>query len=268
LDLDESASSESELQQEESRFLVVESQVLLHHTAEALLRMYLAHESNPACPWLTMAASREPGKFTKQLAELAKTSWTQDRLSAVGWVFLGGVPDHPPEEWLANRDAAVRLIRILASQMSDDSQLYNSVKHGFTALGGTGSLHFLPADASDPNDGPPLLTVDRLERDAVLGAEGLNIAYLERAGTRKSGYTWSHRTRWLTPERDAYLTQLAIIQMEALWTVAKCRYLEAPPERIHLVTNEALDLWRDFPRGGPVQSWSIPVAHQQSNGPE
>src|SRR5690348_10436328 len=47
------ASPETAAEREDahSRFLVAESQVLLHHTAEALLRMYLAHETYPACPW-------------------------------------------------------------------------------------------------------------------------------------------------------------------------------------------------------------------------
>jgi hypothetical protein len=246
----------AEKEAEHSRFLVAESQVLLHHAAEALLRMFLAHERNPECPWLEIAAFKDAGKFREALTLLARRTWSRDRMNTAGWVFLGSIPNEPSDEWTELRDAAVRLLRILASHVNDDSQLYNAAKHGFTALAGTGSLHFLATDPTGPSDGSGELTAARLERDAVLGADGVNIAYLERSGTRKSGYTWRHQTRWLTPERDAYLAQLAILQMEGLWRIARCHYLDEPaPTRVQLVTKEALDAWRDFPRTGSVQSW-------------
>lgn len=255
----------SEKEAEHSRFLVAESQVLLHHAAEALLRMFLGHEGNPECPWWEIAAFKDSQKFREELTLLARSTWSRDRMSAAGWVFLGSVPDDPSPEWIEHRDAAVRLLRILASHVNNDSQLYNAAKHGFTALAGTGSLHFLADDSGDPADGTPELTADRLERDAVLGADGVNIAYLERTGTRKGGYTWTHRTRWLTPERDAYLAQLAILQMEGLWRIARCRYLNEPaPRGVQLVTKEALDAWRDFPRTGPVQSWGWIIGKEQA----
>ena len=75
---DASPETEAEAKDAYSRFLVTESQVLLHHTAEALLRMYLAHETNPACPWVEIAALREPGRFPKELTRLAQTMWLPD----------------------------------------------------------------------------------------------------------------------------------------------------------------------------------------------
>lgn len=254
----EPADATAESEAAHSRFLVTESQVLLHHAAEAFLRMFLAHEAQPECPWLEIAAFKNNSKFRDELDVLSEGTWPEDRKNLTGWVFLGDVPDDPPAEWIAHRDAAVRLIRILAQTVNGDSELYNGVKHGFTALGGMGSIHFLPADTDQP---PPEFTVDLLETEAVLGADGVNVAYLEREGTRKHGI-WYHKTQWVNPEKSAYLAQLAIIQMEALWAISRSRYLgEAPPEGgVHLVAGEGLDRLRDFPRGGSVQSWRWKVA--------
>lgn len=50
-----------------AQFLAVESEVLLHHLGEALLRMYLGHEALPPCPWLEIARLRS---FDRVQAEL------------------------------------------------------------------------------------------------------------------------------------------------------------------------------------------------------
>lgn len=215
----EGAEEAAEKQAEHLRFLVTESQVLLHHAAETLLRMYLAHEARAECPWLEIAASKDGRRFREDLDELARSTWDRERMDAAGWVFLGGVPTQPTAEWTDARDAAVRLLRVLAQTVNVESQLYNAAKHGATALGGAGSIHFL---ASEPGAAPPEITAKLLQDRAVLGADDVNVAYLEREGTRKHG-TWFHKTQWVNPERAAYLAQLAIVQMEALWIVARWR---------------------------------------------
>ncbi|MDP9452601.1 MAG: hypothetical protein M3P97_04240 [Actinomycetota bacterium] len=49
----ESQLSEKQLRQ----FVTSETQVLLHHAAESLLRLYLAHEAHLSpCPWLSIAS--------------------------------------------------------------------------------------------------------------------------------------------------------------------------------------------------------------------
>jgi hypothetical protein len=48
--------SEDEEETRLTRFVITESQVLLHHTSETLIRMFLAHAGRPQCPWLEMAA--------------------------------------------------------------------------------------------------------------------------------------------------------------------------------------------------------------------
>lgn len=241
---DDAATEEADRQ----RFVATESQMLLHHASEALLRMFLAHECQPECPWIEMASLLNHREFRAEVTELAKRVWPQERIDAIGHVFIGVVPDDPSHDWTEHRDAAVRLIRVLANRLNNDSNLYNSAKHGLTSLAGSGSLTFV-SDSGEP----------------FLGVDGVNVAFLEREGTRKAGHTWYHRTQWMNPEQAAWLTRLAITQMEALWTVAKWRYLnEAPPDgRIQLVTNEALDTARSgFQRSGSVTSWRRAVAQE------
>lgn len=248
---------QSKLVAEQERFVVTESQILVHHAAEALLRMFLAHEGNPECPWLRMSALMNVAEFRKEAKELAKSAWPREREAAAGWVFLGGVPSDPSAEWIEHRDASVRLLRILAQRVNGDKNLYNSAKHGLTALGGVGSLHFIPAEPGAPT---PDFTAGLITREALLGVEGVNVTYLEREGSQKTGFTWFHKTQWINPEKAAWLTHLAVIQMEALWAVAKWHYLDEPPQGVQVVASEALDALKDFPRGGAVQSFRRSVA--------
>lgn len=229
----------------QTRFIVIESQVLLHHVSESLLRMYIGHAGRPACPWLEMASLKDPGEFPKLVGDLAQPTWPQEWLDSVGDVFLGGVPADPPDEWLQARTNAVRLLRYLAARFNADSQLYNAAKHGMTSIGGTGSVHVIPDGGGE----------------AVTAANGVNIVFLEREGRRKTGYTWFHKSQWLSPEKSVWLTQLALIQMDALWTMARWHYLDQPPpDRLQVLGGEALEALKTFNLGGPLQSFRREVA--------
>lgn len=100
------------------QFLVTESQVLLHHVAEALLRMYLAHESQAECPWLEIAAFKDDRKFREALDELGQRTWTEHRMNAAGWVFLGSVPEDPS----GAVDRSARRRRRAAADLGEDRQ--------------------------------------------------------------------------------------------------------------------------------------------------
>lgn len=240
-------------------FVVTESHILLHHAAETLLRLFLAHEENQACPWLETSGLLNFNRFRKKVDALAKSTWTEERVAAVAWVFLGGQPTNPSAEWEEHRDAAVRLLRTLARTVRDGKNLYNSAKHGLTALGSHGALHVLP----EFPDGLPDLSTAAVEESAVLGVDGVNVSYLEREGDPEAGYSWFHKTEWVSPERAAWLTHLAIIQMDALWTVARWHYLgERPPAQLSLVSTQALDALKGFSYGGDIRSWRVRIATQ------
>ncbi len=253
-----------------TRFIATESQVLFHHTVEALLRMLLAHEGSPECPWLRIAAQKDPGAFRVAVAELAESSWPQERTARVAEVLMGGVPKEPTPEWIEHRDNAIRLIRMLAARLNDQSTLYNAAKHGLTMIGGTASIHFVPAAQSpdEPEFDPAAPSAKVINERGVVGANGINAVYLEREGKAKTGYTWHHVTRWFSPEEAAPLTHVSLILMDALWTVAKVRYLDhAPPAQVQWINGEVFEALRKIERGGPIQTWRRQVATETVRRP-
>ncbi|CAI9418006.1 hypothetical protein [Nocardioides sp. T2.26MG-1] len=245
------------------RFVATESQVLFHHTVEALLRMMLAHEGWPECPWLRIAAQKDPGTFRDAVAELAKSAWPEERIDRVAQVFMGGVPDEPAPEWIEHRDDAIRLIRILAARLNEQSALYNAAKHGLTMIGGSAALHIVPAahGSDEPDFDPAAPSARIINERGVVGANGISAVYLEREGKARTGYTWHHVTRWFSPEEAALLTHTALILMDALWTVAKVRYLNhAAPDRMRWINPDVFEALSKIKRGGPVQTWRRQVA--------
>ncbi|MDQ3580012.1 MAG: hypothetical protein M3443_20925, partial [Actinomycetota bacterium] len=51
-------------------YAAIESTNLLHHAAECLLRLYLAHAGMPPCPWLEVARLRSPSEFKEAVEKL------------------------------------------------------------------------------------------------------------------------------------------------------------------------------------------------------
>ena len=254
----------------QTRFIATESQVLFHHTVEALLRMLLAHEDWPECPWLRIAGQKDPGAFRIAVAELAESSWTEARTARVAEVFMGGVPEEPTSEWIEHRDDAIRLIRILAARLNEQSTLYNAAKHGLTMIGGTASIHLIPAaqSADETEFDPKAPSAALINERGVVGASGISAVYLEREGKAKTGYIWHHVTRWFSPEEAALLTHVALILMDALWAVAKVRYLNhAPPNRMRWINGALFDALGKIERGGPVRTWRRQVATEVLNIP-
>jgi hypothetical protein len=52
-----------------ARYVTIESQVLLHHAAEALIRLFLAHVGNPPCPWFELSAETDFGNFKRRVQD-------------------------------------------------------------------------------------------------------------------------------------------------------------------------------------------------------
>ena len=68
-------------------FLVTESQAVLHHVSEALIRLFLAHADGGDCPWMEVAALRNFSKFKQEVAVLARGSWPGHYEEAIPYVF-------------------------------------------------------------------------------------------------------------------------------------------------------------------------------------
>lgn len=255
-----------------TRFVAIESQVLFHHTVEALLRMLLAHEGWPECPWVRIAGQKDPSVFRDAVAKLANSPWPEERNTHVAEVFMGGVPSEPTQEWIEHRDDAIRLIRILASRLNDQSTLYNAAKHGLTMIGSVTSLHFVP-NSQHPGEldfDPAAPSAQVINDRGVLGASGISAVYLEREGKAKTDYTWYHVTRWFSPEEAALLTHSALLLMDALWAVAKTRYLDhPPPKQIRWINGDLFEALDNIKRGGgPIHTWRRQVATEKVRRPQ
>lgn len=228
--------SDEEGQARTDRFVITESQLLLHHVSESLIRMFLAHSGGPECPWMELSALRLPGVFPAKVKALAANVWPREIEEDVAIVFMRGIPQDPDDEWNESRDAGVRLVRLLARRLLEDGDLYNSAKHGMTVIPGHGSFNLLTE-----------------EGEPVMGSNGTQIMYLVREKVSKTEVDWHEKTQWLNPEEAAWLTEMAICQLEALWEVARWRYLDEPLDGMRLVSNEAIDTAiTKFPKPGPV----------------
>lgn len=114
--------------------------VLFHHAAEALMRLYFAHEDEPPCPWLEVSRLDGPGEFKNKLATFITSLDGSDTEAKAMQIFRGaGAADRvnyegPIEEWMIGRDGLLYLLRQVATLLLDDGPLYNAAKHGASGV--------------------------------------------------------------------------------------------------------------------------------------
>jgi hypothetical protein len=232
-----------------TRFVVAESQVLLHHASEAAIRMFLAHAANPECPWLEMAALLNFNEFRDSLDELAAKvapDWVRD---GAGWALLGRAPGDVDDGARAALDPSIRLLQALARRLHEDKNLYNAAKHGMALLPGVGSFSIQTEDG-----------------DPVLGTDGTQVMYLERETASPTEWHWRQTTRWVSPQAALALTHMALALMDGMWTVAKARYL-GEPLVVRLVPAGAVDaVLREFAKtSGNRFSLNVGTQERPSN---
>lgn len=217
LDGDETA----EEKEDRERFVLAESAALVAHAGETLLRIYLAHEGRPECPWLEMARDRTPGEFKRRVGDrfpVEGETESDDDLGRVTEVFFGAArrealtPTPPEPDWIAGAKNLEAFLRHFARDFLDPD-LYNTLKHGFAVLPGDSMMEF---------------------GEGVLKAEGPAIEYLSRRRGKAGTPRWFATTRWMDPESNLAFTFLASRLIESLWAVARARYLGEPLPSIDL----------------------------------
>jgi hypothetical protein len=217
-------------------YLAAEATVLLHHAGEALLRLYLAHQGDPPCPWIELAGMKDFRRF-KQLVRERLLDVPADRLrSEVETLFLGG----PRPEDDADRgrcDEMVKncaeFLRVFAHQFLDegDAAIYNAAKHGLAINAGRHQLAFVPADDAR-NDPEQERAVAHLIDS--LSFNGVTLEALAWVGTSKRG-EWHRKQKWVDPARDLAYAYAAVRLMANLWSVARARYEDGGEVAIYLV---------------------------------
>jgi hypothetical protein len=198
------------------RYAIAESQVVLHHASETVLRLYLGHVDRPAEPWIVIAEERVFWKFRAAVNELRARVLSGDEEDRIHEVFHGtrnrleiraGSDPAPVEEWdTAARNIGEFLTRFAAICL--DSNAYNAAKHGLVVSAGASRFQ---------------VEVDGVE---FMRTEGPHIEYL--VNRTDGGDGWGLQTRWVDPDHAIALSLAACHLIRQLWIVARHVYLGEP----------------------------------------
>lgn len=161
---------------ERQSFLATDAEVLLHHSSEALLRLYLAHRDQPQCPWLECARLRNFATFKSQVDSLRSSYQEHEHVAKM---FLGGVPDNSDANATQAVEQIDRLLKILARRLLEDGNLYNAAKHGLAIIAGESGI-------SVGSDGGQALFGSHGQSLAFLEVNKDNVIQLEAAGTSRT----------------------------------------------------------------------------------
>lgn len=202
---------------QQTNFLITEAAGLLHHVGETLLRLYLAHERRPPCPWLSLVRQRDPGGFKRVVRKRFVDSSTEDLdlLSQAALAFFGtDDPKHfNPEPRAEQFRARVRdlegWLRYFANVFLDDAPLYNSIKHGLAVQAGEHSFRF---------------------SDLISGG-GPGVLFLEQR-KEQNRLKWAQSIRWLQLDQLLAAVSIGTLIMQQLWEVGRVVYVTRDPNGI------------------------------------
>lgn len=219
---------------ERQSFLATDAEVLLHHSSEALLRLYFAHRDKPKCPWLECARLRNFATFKSQVDSLYHSYQEREHVAEV---FLGPAHEENNPDTSQTVEQIERLLKVIAGRLLEDSNLYNAAKHGLAIISGVSGL-----------------TVGDSEGKPLFGSHGQSLAFLEVVKDDANEPKWQSTTRWVSIKQAMWLTMLAVTEMSSLWSIAKWRYTGVQPEGLEAIKKEALDdaLFGTFANGQPI----------------
>lgn len=202
----------AEIQEDRERFIIAEAEVLLHHAAETLLRLYLAHEHLPPCPWLALAGKRSFAAFKQKVATLADELGADERKRNVAAVFFG-TPDRtnlrptPAEvDWNAGLQNVATWLAWYAAHFLD-AGVYNAAKHGLAVQAGNAAF--------------------QLGDDELMSRSGSSLEYVESYKDDSGRRRWRRTTQWLDLDRWIGYIFMACRLMKGLMAVARARYTAA-----------------------------------------
>jgi hypothetical protein len=197
------------------KYVSTESQVLLHHAAETVVRLFLAHRDTPPCPWLEMAGETIFWQFKDRVdREIVQHQRPGVLEAQAALAFLGRREAGPAEDLDVWTDAAQNLaafLRTVAERWLKEANVYNTMKHGLAVLPGNALFQLLD------EDGKPL----RL-------GEGVSVEFLEPTRWEAGRRYWQLTTKWLDVQESLGLVEIACMMIDSLWSVARCRYVGSP----------------------------------------
>jgi hypothetical protein len=114
----------------EQSYTAIDAELLLHHSAETLLRFVYAHAEHDPCPWLRMSRMRSAGQFKGWVNNNIVDAHREHVAALCARVF--SVDPKSPEDL----DAHVEYVRLLAEHFLA-ADPYNAAKHGMAVKGGS-----------------------------------------------------------------------------------------------------------------------------------
>lgn len=198
------------------RFAIAESEVLLSHVSETVIRIYLAHHQIPSCPWLELGRVRSPSKFKSNVEKLLIDLEDGSEDERIQSVFYGQSnrmalePEIDEESWYKT---TVNLNKYLTyfAETALDSNVYNAAKHGLALVAGSSSIELQPHGDPEP----------------LVLAEGPALECLVVAPDEQGRRRWAREARWIDPDRAATHAWMGCQMLDSIWTMGKARYLEA-----------------------------------------
>lgn len=241
------------------RYIVAEATVLLHHTAETLLRLYLSHERLPPCPWLALAKETNFRVFKEKAHRLGEDLAGGQRSEDVAAVFFGARertslnPSPPAVAWQQGLENVAAWIGWFAQHFLD-ANVYNAAKHGLALRPGDSSVSLrAPATAGAVGEG-----------EEILGASGPSLEYIEIATDDSGQRYWQRTTRWIDVGRSLAYVFMACRLIKALWAVAKARYTGARLESLDLFQEPQFE--KTLQEGISTTGFSVPLLYYAEPG--
>lgn len=213
-------------------FVALEVIVLLHHAAETLLRMYIAHIKKPSCPWLEVTGLTDYRKFKALLSDIVERPSVNLTDEDLATVFLGGSDpedaglDIDQSAWDEHIEAARTLLYILSSRLLNESNLYNTAKHGLAGVVENGTkmtMDFGDGERFTLNNGPVIAypTRSRVEKSENAASPS--------GGAKSTGVElkWGMSVDSISIDTDILTIELVCKFLDSLFGVTRRRYVGA-----------------------------------------
>lgn len=239
-------------------YLAIESEVLLYHAVEALLRLLIAHyPHNSSSPALNLAALTSHRAFYNEVRRHFLDS-SDDQLEHLvertvhGFRSPEGMPeiDHSAFTAEAARQGKENLreiLRYLGRFILEDNRRYvnNSAKHGLAVRSGEHGFRIGGGSPEDP---------------VIIDQHGQALSCLAVRTEQMSGQTVVDEVVvWSNPVRNIALINLVLDIMESAWLIGKNRVLGDPGVLIRLFDTYGLhDILSLSRSSGPTTGEGLP----------
>lgn len=219
-------------------FVTLETLALAQLSSETLIRQFAAHESTPPCPWLELATLTSPREI-KQVAD-SILAMEAGALARRARPVFRGTADRPPdstqtkEAWDEDGEALARLLSYAADRVANGAQANNSLKHGLAVFGSRPSLTLGTPDSAT---------------GVILDLSGPAYSYVAWERQESGMPLWKQHTTFLATEQTIGLIATVIQQLDAMWAIARARYLRDLSGKYLTLGRAQLEKLIDLPTG-------------------